>query len=93
KRKGDPANGKRERGMPKTSGAAREIDNDLNIDEEKLSRYVYSGSPAHRSVRSKQTNGPTDHIVPRPVAPFLQRQEVRDAFGADLNALNDVIFQ
>ncbi|NKL83543.1 type IV secretory system conjugative DNA transfer family protein [Rhizobium leguminosarum] len=93
KRKEDPANGKRKRGMPKTSGAARESDVDLDIDEEKLGRNVYSGSPAHRSVRSKQTNGPPDHIDPRPVAPVLQRQEVRDAFGADLNALNDVIFQ
>lgn len=93
KRKGDPANGKRKRGMPKTSGAARESDIDLDIDEEKLSRNVYSGSPAHRSVRSKQTNGPPDHIDPRPVASVLQRQEVRDVFGADLTALNEVIFQ
>ncbi|MBB4345624.1 type IV secretory system conjugative DNA transfer family protein [Rhizobium leguminosarum] len=92
-RKGDPANGKRKRGMPKTSGAARESDIDLDIDEEKLSRNVYSGSPAHRSARAKQANGPSKQISPRPVAPVLQRQEVRDVFGVDLTALNEVIFQ
>ncbi|MGR9286060.1 type IV secretory system conjugative DNA transfer family protein [Rhizobium johnstonii] len=93
KRKGDPVSGKRKRGMPKTSGAAGERDIDLDIDEEKLSRNVYSGSPAHRSMRPKQANGPSDQIDRRQVAPVLQRQEVRDAFGADLNALNEVIFQ
>ncbi|TBB14965.1 type IV secretory system conjugative DNA transfer family protein (plasmid) [Rhizobium ruizarguesonis] len=93
KRKGDPASGQRKRGAPNATSAAREGDFDLDIDEQKLSRNVYSGSPAHRSVRPKQANGPSDQIDSRPVASVLQRQEVRDAFGADLNALNDVIFQ
>ncbi|WP_246799210.1 type IV secretory system conjugative DNA transfer family protein [Rhizobium leguminosarum] len=93
KRKGDPASGQRKRGMPKTPGAARESDIGLDIDEEKLSRNVYSGSPAHRSVRAKPANGPPKQIDPRSVASVLQRQEVREVFGADLTALNDVIFQ
>ncbi|MBY5337066.1 type IV secretory system conjugative DNA transfer family protein [Rhizobium leguminosarum] len=93
KRKGDPASGQRKRGVPNATSAAREGDFDLDIDEQKLSRNVYSGSPAHRSVRPKQANGPPKQIDPRPVASVLQRQEVRDVFGADLTALNEVIFQ
>ncbi|MBY5357595.1 type IV secretory system conjugative DNA transfer family protein [Rhizobium leguminosarum] len=93
KQKGDSASGQRKRGIPKTPGAARESDIGLDIDEEKLSRNVYSGSPAHRSVRAKQANGPSDQSGPRPAATVLRRQEVRDVFGADLTALNEVIFQ
>ncbi|CDZ40260.1 VirD4 type IV secretion protein [Neorhizobium galegae bv. officinalis] len=93
KRKGDPASGQRKQGMLKTPAAARESDIGLDIDEEKLSRNVYSGSPAHRSVRAKQANGPPKRIDPRPVASVLRRQEVREVFGADLTALNEVIFQ
>ncbi|NNG73229.1 type IV secretory system conjugative DNA transfer family protein [Rhizobium laguerreae] len=93
KQKGDSASGQRKRGMPKISGAAGESDIDLGIDEEKLSRNVYSGSPAHRSVRAKQANGPSDQSGLRPAASVLQRQEIREVFGADLTALNEVIFQ
>ncbi|NNH41812.1 type IV secretory system conjugative DNA transfer family protein [Rhizobium laguerreae] len=93
KQKGDTVSRPRKRGMPKISGAARESDIDLDIDEEKLSRNVYSGSPAHRSLQAKQANGPSDQSGPRPAASVLQRQEVRDVFGADLTALNEVIFQ
>ncbi|MBY3383176.1 type IV secretory system conjugative DNA transfer family protein [Rhizobium laguerreae] len=93
KQKGDTVSRPRKRGMPKISGAARESDIDLGIDEEKLSRNVYSGSPAHRSVRAKQANGPSDQSGPRRAASVLQRQEVREVFGADLTALNEVIFQ
>ncbi|MHC2567753.1 type IV secretory system conjugative DNA transfer family protein [Rhizobium leguminosarum] len=92
-RKGDFASGKRKRDIPKTSGAARGAGIDLDVDEEKLAQNVYSGSPAHRNVRAKQAKRPPKQIDPRPVAPVLQRQEVRDVFGADLTALNEVIFQ
>ncbi|CDZ64370.1 TraG [Neorhizobium galegae bv. orientalis] len=95
KQKGDTVNRPRKHGMPETSGAARggDIDLDIDIDEEKLSQNIYSGAPAHRDVQPKQPTGSSDRIDPRPAASVLQRQEVRDTFGADLNALNKVIFQ
>ncbi|UIY31822.1 type IV secretory system conjugative DNA transfer family protein (plasmid) [Neorhizobium galegae] len=93
KQKGDTVNRPRKHGMPEPSGAARGGDIDLDIDEEKLSQNIYSGAPAHRDVRPKQPTGSSDRIDPRPAVSVLQRQEVRDTFGADLNALNKVIFQ
>ncbi|QKK27895.1 type IV secretory system conjugative DNA transfer family protein [Rhizobium hidalgonense] len=93
KQRGETAGRQRKRGVPNATSAAREGDFDLKIDEAKLTRNVYSGSPGHRGNQPKQPIGQSDKFDPRPVAPVLQRQEVRDTFGADLNALNDVIFQ
>ncbi|WP_412065934.1 type IV secretory system conjugative DNA transfer family protein [Rhizobium sp. SYY.PMSO] len=70
-------------------------DVDLEIDEEKLNRSVYSSSPAAR--RRNQRGDPSvaaDSVLSRTSgSPVLRRQEVREAFGGDLQALNEAIFQ
>jgi type IV secretory pathway TraG/TraD family ATPase VirD4 len=79
------------------TGRARAMaadDIDLDVDEEKLNRSIYSGSPSGR--RSHQDGSPASVAVPLDDSTgslFLQRQEVRTAFGSDLQALNDAVFQ
>jgi hypothetical protein len=69
-------------------------DVDLKIDEQRLADSIYFGPPVRTSRRCQSTNHSTDHPVSRPAEPgVLKRQEVRRAFGSDLRALNDAIFE
>lgn len=67
---------------------------DLDVDEEKLGRSVYFGPPTsahkHQDDSSASDGGSRDRLYGFPI---LRRQEVREAFGDDLQALNDVVFQ
>ncbi|MGP4670174.1 type IV secretory system conjugative DNA transfer family protein [Agrobacterium pusense] len=67
---------------------------DLDIDEEKLGQSVYFGPPTsarkHQDGLSASAGGAPDRLSGSPI---LRRQEVREAFGDDLQALNDVVFQ
>jgi len=67
---------------------------DIDIDADKLKRSVYS--PAPQSKRT-QRRGPSDPAFDpydgKAGSPVLRRQEVREAFGGDLKALNDAIFR
>jgi len=94
KRGGDKESRQQGNGVWAGSGADDQREADLNIDEDKLARNIYSGSTLQRHNRSRVTLDPTSQIGARPVAsPVLQRQEVKAVFGSDLKALNDVIFQ
>lgn len=67
---------------------------DLDIDEEKLGQSVYFGPSTsarkHQDGLSASAGGAPDRLS---ASPILRRQEVREAFGDDLQALNDVVFQ
>ncbi|QDG94513.1 type IV secretory system conjugative DNA transfer family protein (plasmid) [Rhizobium sp. NIBRBAC000502774] len=71
---------------------AEEID--LDVDEEKLGRSVYFGPPTiahkHQDDSSASEGGSPDRLYGSPI---LRRQEIREAFGDDLQALNDLVFQ
>ena len=67
---------------------------DLDIDRERLDRNVYSGSPGRRRNRRDRSSILQSSGGERsPGSPILQRQEVREAFGGDLQALNEAIFK
>ncbi|TQX86798.1 MULTISPECIES: type IV secretory system conjugative DNA transfer family protein [Rhizobium] len=69
-------------------------DVEIDIDREKLARSVYSGSPGKARNPPGRTPDSRDQGGERSIGPaILQRQEVREVFGADIKALNDVIFQ
>lgn len=67
---------------------------DLDIDEEKLGQSVYFGPPTsarkHQDGLSASAGGAPDRLSGSPI---LRHQEVREAFGDDLKALNDVVFR
>lgn len=66
----------------------------LDIDEEKLNRNTYSGSPARRRSEQGNPSAPAENSFKRKaVSPVLRRQDVREAFGGDLQALNEAIFR
>ncbi|MBO9196038.1 type IV secretory system conjugative DNA transfer family protein [Rhizobium sp. 16-449-1b] len=67
---------------------------DLDIDEEKLGQSIYSGSPTRARSQRDGSSISTDALSDRTSgSPILKRQEIRKAFGGDLQALNDVVFQ
>jgi predicted DNA-binding WGR domain protein len=77
------AAGRREkRGEPKEALVKNADNIDLNVDEEKLGQSFYPGSPTRRQNYPDGASG----------SPILRRQEVREAFGGELQALNDIIF-
>lgn len=66
----------------------------LDIDEEKLSQSVYSGPPSRRRDRQMRSGAASDTPPDRASgSSVLRRQEVKEAFGADLQALNDAVFR
>ncbi|WP_425964284.1 type IV secretory system conjugative DNA transfer family protein [Rhizobium nepotum] len=88
------ASRKEKRGEAKDLRAKSADDINLDIDEEKLGRSVYSGSPT--SGNNRRDGAPVSAGAARDRSsnsPVLQRQEVRQAFGVDLQALNEVIFR
>lgn len=67
---------------------------DLDIDEEKLNRNSYSGSPARRRNQQGNRSAPAESPLNRETgSPVLRRQEVKEAFGDDLQALNEAVFR
>ena len=69
-------------------------DFDLDIDNEQRNRTTYAASSARRRNQPDSSsiypNGPVNRGSG---STFLRRQEVREAFGGDLQALNDAIFR
>lgn len=89
-----PASRKAKRGETKDAHTESADDIDLDIDEEKLGQSVYSGSPTKRRSQRDGSGVPTGAAGERSSGlPILKRQDVKEAFGGDLKALNDVIFQ
>ncbi len=67
---------------------------DLDIDEEMLDRQVYPGTPTSRDVAHRSAPAPLSvagRLQTSP--PILRRQDVRQVFGNDIQALNEAIFQ
>ena len=62
----------------------------VDIDQAKLDRSVYSGSP--RRLQGGRNRTPAVEAEARTAA-VLRRQDVRDAFGGDIQALNAAIFE
>ncbi|MFC0808916.1 type IV secretory system conjugative DNA transfer family protein [Ensifer sp. P24N7] len=74
-------------------GATTVDDDDLEVDQEKLDRNKYAGilkrqDPVRERMIARE-DAPDTHVVRSPI---LRRQEVREAFGSDVSALNKVIF-
>ncbi|MFA1676889.1 type IV secretory system conjugative DNA transfer family protein [Rhizobium mongolense] len=66
---------------------------DLKIDQEKLDRNKYAGilkrQDPQRDRMIAREDAPDTQVIRSPV---LRRQDVREAFGTDISALNQVIF-
>lgn len=90
---------RRPAGRPKPSkkSAPRPANKDLvdiEIDEEALSRKLYPGTPGGRD--RVQSSQPVYSAVANSQAhspPILRRQDVKEVFGDDIQALNEAIFQ
>ncbi len=67
---------------------------EIDIDADKLKRSVYSPVPASkRNPRRGATASAGDALDWKASSSVLQRQDVREAFGSDLKALNEAIFR
>lgn len=67
---------------------------DIDIDADKLNRSVYSPAPASKRTQRRGPSAPAgDPFEGKVGSPVLRRQEVREAFGGDLKALNEAIFR
>lgn len=84
----------RREGEPPSVSALDGDEVDLDIDRERLDRNVYSGSPGGQRNRRDRSSVPESSGGDRSAgSSVLQRQEVREAFGGDLQALNEAIFR
>lgn len=93
-RAGDRVGKHRQGRAPDRPASEGDPDFDLKIDEQRLADNSYSGPPSRTSRRRQGVHHSTDHAVSGPTEPgVLKRQEVREAFGSDLRALNDAIFE
>ena len=84
--------GKREKKSPQRPANKDAVD--LEIDEEALSRKVYPGTPGGRD--RVQSSQPVSSAVANSQPhnpPILRRQDVKQVFGDDIQALNEAIFQ
>jgi len=75
------------------SGAIRVDDAHIELDQAKLDRSVYPGSPRGTRNRVQRSSDVQDEAGDPPTSAILQRQDVRGAFGTDIKALNDAIFE
>jgi type IV secretion system protein VirD4 len=67
---------------------------DPEIDEEKLGQKIYPGAPDDRNeVTVSEPTSSAEGGLPRRSLPVLRRQDVREVFGKDIEALNQVLFQ
>lgn len=92
KQPGTTANPKAKRPAPRGSGPIEVENVRIEIDQAKLDRNVYQGSPRPRH-RLDRTSDIQDEAGNSSGSVLLRRQEVRGAFGADIKALNDAIFE
>ncbi|TCL65786.1 type IV secretory system conjugative DNA transfer family protein [Rhizobium sp. BK251] len=92
KQPGTTANPPAKRPAPRGSGPIEVENVRIEIDQAKLDRNVYQGSPRPRH-RLDRTSDIQDEAGTSPGSDLLRRQEVRGAFGADIKALNDAIFE
>ncbi|MCG5478626.1 hypothetical protein [Sinorhizobium alkalisoli] len=72
--------------------ATAPVDDDLEVDLEKLDRNRYAGilkrqDPVRERMIARE-DAPDTQVIRSPI---LRRQEVREAFGADISALNQII--
>ncbi|MEN0117805.1 MAG: type IV secretory system conjugative DNA transfer family protein [Agrobacterium cavarae] len=80
-------------GEARASGPAQLDDVDIEIDRAKLDRRVYPGSPRGKRDRVQRPSDSQDEGGNPLASAILRRQEVRGAFGTDIKALNDAIFE
>lgn len=82
-------------GIGAASPASGPVLDDVNIeiDQAKLDSSVYPGSPRGQRNRVRRTSGFQEETENLPASNILRRQDVRGAFGSDINALNDAIFE
>lgn len=67
---------------------------DPPIDEEALAQKLYPSAPDDRNeVTGSEATYPVERRPLRRSLPVLRRQDVREVFGKDIEALNEVIFQ
>lgn len=66
---------------------------DLEIDEDALSRRVYPGSPDRWREGAQLPSAPSTNEINPSSPPVLRRQDVKQVFGTDIEALNEAIFQ
>lgn len=81
------------RGEARGSGAIRVDDAHIELDQAKLDRSVYPGSPRGTRNRVQRSSDVQDEAGDPPTSAILRRQDVRGAFGTDIKALNDAIFE
>lgn len=81
------------RGAARASGPDQVDDVHIEIDQAKLDRSVYPGSPRGPQNRVQRTSDIQDEAGNPPGSAILRRQDVRGAFGADIKALNEAIFE
>lgn len=82
-----------DRGAARGSGAIRVDDAHIELDQAKLDRSVYPGSPRGSRNRVQRSSDVQDEAGDPPTLAILRRQDVRDAFGTDIKAMNDAIFE
>ncbi len=82
-----------DRGAARGSGAIRVDDAHIELDQAKLDGSVYLGSPRGSRNRAQRSSGVQDEAGDPPTSTILRRQDVRGAFGTDIKALNDAIFE
>ncbi|MBX4870178.1 type IV secretory system conjugative DNA transfer family protein [Rhizobium bangladeshense] len=81
------------RGAARVSGAIRVDDAHIELDQAKLDRSVYPGSPRGKRDRVQRPSEVQEEAGDPPTSAILRRQDVRGAFGTDIKALNDAIFE
>ncbi|OOO27792.1 conjugal transfer protein TraG [Agrobacterium salinitolerans] len=80
-------------GAGRASAPIQVDDFEIGIDQAKLDRSRYPGSPRGPGSRVQRPSGSQNEAGNPPTSGILRRQEVRGAFGTDIKALNDAIFE
>jgi len=94
KKQSSPRGGRQGDGdAPRASGSVQVDGVDIEIDQAKLDSSVYPGSPRGQRNRVQRTSDFQEATENFPASAILRRQDVRGAFGSDIKALNDAIFE
>ncbi|MGP4693829.1 type IV secretory system conjugative DNA transfer family protein [Agrobacterium cavarae] len=80
-------------GAGRASAPIQVDDFEIGIDQAKLDRSSYPGSPRGPGSRVQRPPDRQDEAGNPPTSGILRRQEVRGAFGTDIKTLNDAIFE
>ncbi len=86
-----PGESGRDGGAGRASAPIQVDDFEIGIDQAKLDRSRYPGSPRGPSSRVQRPPDRQDEAGNPPTSGILRRQEVRGAFGTDIKTLNDAI--